>query len=131
MADAYTNTTAVYMLPGMRANFYIPSNSISNNGFFKATGSYTNSAGTEYNLDNYNGFYVENDDVGEIVETSTERLEVTYEHHKAEKNSVVFVAADKETIFRFDIIAVPIHDHSSIVQGGPAYGTYFTDGEED
>jgi hypothetical protein len=28
-----------------------------------------------------------------------------------------------------DIIAVPIHDHSSIVAGGPAYGTYFTDDE--
>jgi hypothetical protein len=28
-----------------------------------------------------------------------------------------------------DIISVPIHDHSSVVTGGPAYGTYFTDDE--
>jgi len=129
MSDIYTNTTSVYLLAGMRARFYIPANSVSNMGSFKGVGTYTDEMGVQHTLNN--GFYVENEEVGTIVASASDKLEVTYEHNMPEKNSVVFIGRDIETKFRFNIIAVPIHDHSTIVQGGPAYGTYFTDGEED
>ena len=76
-------------------------------------------------------FYVENEDVGEIIEAPVDKVAITYLHKKAEKNTIWFIERSKLKKAKIDIMAVPIHDHSTIVQGGPAYGTYFTDSEED
>ena len=51
---------------------------------------------------------------------------VLYKHEKTERNTIWFFALTGE-IGVVEIISVPIHDHSTIVAGGPAYGTYFSE----
>jgi len=116
------NSTSIYLLPGMSAKL-------------KALGGYFVALGTKKitvdggikELSLVNGFGVQYEDVGTIEAISNEPA-VTYTHKKFGLNRVYFFARTGE-ISVVDIIAVPIHDHSSIVTGGPAYGTYFTDDE--
>jgi len=72
------------------------------------------------------GFWLEDEDVGEIAQAADGRVGVIYTHKKAGNNSIWFETRTGLTGL-VNVISVPIHDHSSIVQGGPAYGTYFTD----
>lgn len=76
-----------------------------------------------------NGFRVIDEEVGQI-EPVPDKAAVIYKHKKAENNTIVFYARTGEVGF-CNIISVPIHDHSTIVQGGPALGTYFSDSQED
>ena len=77
------------------------------------------------------GFVVENEDVGTIVPINNhpDGLAVKYIHKMNAQNRVFFYTStnDKHII---DIITIPIHDHSSIYQGGPAFGTYASDYKE-
>lgn len=75
-----------------------------------------------------NGFLVLDQDVGELVVGTTPN-EVEYKHYKAAENEIWFFA-DTNEIGVVAIVPTPIHDHSAVVQGGPAYGTYFSDDEE-
>jgi len=72
------------------------------------------------------GFIVENDDVGTLAEVPDSDVVVRYSHLKSESNTIYFYTANNEK-YSIVIIAMPIHDHSSIAQGGPAYGTYAYD----
>lgn len=81
--------------------------------------------GKTYNL--VNGFAVEDDTVGSI-EPISGKPAVKYTHHKPEKNKIYFWSFE-EWLVALSIVGVSIHDHSSIIQGGPAFGTYFTDDE--
>ena len=74
-----------------------------------------------------NGFYVDNEDVGTIEAVAGEPA-IQYTHKKFSENYITFYAATEE-IGKIFVSAIPIHDHSSIVTGGPAYGTYFADDE--
>jgi hypothetical protein len=127
-----TYSTAVYLLPGMSIKIEVPVVPDRPSGYFAMpTASISaiipkffgavNSAGVPKR-----GFVVEDGTVGDLVETDDG---VIYTHKKAQKNTVWFFARSGET-GTVDIISVPIHDHGSIVQGGPAYGTYFSDDEE-
>jgi hypothetical protein len=116
----------IYLLAGMRAEFEIAFNENDNLCAFCYTDPYVVN-GEEVEL--VNGFYVEDEEVGEIT-AIIGKPAVEYLHKKAERNSVYYVASDGSKAV-FNVIAVPIHDHSTIVQGGPAYGTYFIDSEED
>lgn len=115
--------TSVYLLPGMQAKM-------------KASGYFVTIGDREIEADNgtyvkrtlVNGFAVQYDDVGSIEAVPNEPA-VIYTHKKFGLNKVFFFARTGE-ISVVDIIAVPIHDHSSILTGGPAYGTYFSDGED-
>lgn len=76
------------------------------------------------------GFAVENETVGTFsIAGLEEAATVVYTHRVSSKNTIWFFAYSGEAV-ALNIIAVPIHDHSSIIQGGPAYGTYFDDDEE-
>jgi hypothetical protein len=83
------------------------------------------------------GFYVEDEDAGiiEEIEGTEGRAIVRYRQLKARENTVWFVSlfeVDGEPIKgAFRSIYVPVHDHSSIVAGGPAYGTYRSEGYRD
>lgn len=114
--------TAIYLLPGMQARLIAP-------GFWVGTGDRKRMLETgEYEtVSLINGFSVENTDVGTIEPGDTPNS-VVYTHKKFALNKVTFFASTGE-IGEIDIIAVPIHDHSSVVTGGPAFGTYFTDDE--
>ena len=77
-----------------------------------------------------NGFLVEFSSVGELSTSGEEDLSVIYKHLKSRENRIYFYASDGD-IQVINIITIPIHDHSSIVQGGPAFGTYYADIEEE
>lgn len=116
------NGTSIYLLPGMQAKFKAP-------GYYIAAGERKIlNANGEWELKSLTqGFVVQDDDVGEVVEVSNEPA-VIYTHKKFGLNKIYFFARTGE-IGLVDVIAVPIHDHGSIVTGGPAYGTYYTDDE--
>ncbi len=120
MPNPKTNTS-VYLLPGMKAKIKVP-------GYYVAYGERKVLTPEGYELkDLQNGFVVTDDETGSIEPIANEPA-VMYTHKKYGLNQIYFFARTGE-ISIVDIVAVPIHDHSSIVAGGPAYGTYFTDSE--
>jgi hypothetical protein len=116
------NGASVYLIPGMQAKITAPK-------VFVAHGTQLvmDTAGNYTNQTLVNGFYLENTEVGSIRAVPGQPA-VVYTHKKFSPNRIVFVAKTKETGI-VDVISVPIHDHSSIVTGGPAYATYFADDE--
>lgn len=115
-------STSIYLLPGMQVKLTAP-------GFWVAVEPKKRMlASGEYEIVTLiNGFSVENTDIG-TIEPADEPNSVVYTHKKFASNKITFFASTGE-IGEIDIIAVPIHDHSSVVTGGPAFGTYFTDDE--
>jgi len=74
-----------------------------------------------------NGFYVEDEDIGSI-EGVPDEPSIKYTQKKFGPNKIYYFARTGERAM-INVASVPIHDHSSVVAGGPAYGTYFTDDE--
>lgn len=127
-----TTGIAVYLLPGMSIKIRSPVNVRSGFGWFVAKTVPANffkdmpKASSELTR----GYAMENTEVGDLVEAPDEEgAVVIYTHRKAAKNSIWFFALTGEKAL-VNVITVPIHDHSSIVQGGPAYGTYYDDSGE-
>jgi len=114
--------TSLYLLPGMKAKLKVPKVYVAH-GKRKIM----DNNGNYMDVTLENGFAVQDKDVG-TIEPVTGEPAVIYTHKKYGLNKIYFWARTGE-VGLVDIIAVPIHDHSSIVTGGPAYGTYFTDDE--
>mgnify|MGYP006300355479 CR=1 FL=1 len=114
--------SAVYLLPGMKAKISMPRvwKAVGERKKLKANGEFESVALTK-------GFMLENEEVGDLEGVDGE-VAVIYTHKKFAQNKITFFARTGE-IGEVHVISVPIHDHSSIVTGGPAYGTYFTDDE--
>ncbi len=74
-----------------------------------------------------NGFVSEYEEVGIIIEDGVSAI---YKHLENKENRIYFYA-DNGTIQVINITSMPIHDHSSILQGGPAFGTYASDYEDE
>lgn len=72
---------------------------------------------------NHNGFWVENTEVGEIIKAHDDKVAVDYKHILPASNVIWFYAYTGERI-RMSAAPIVVHDHSSVSQGGPAYGTY-------
>ena len=125
-------TTNVYLLPGMSIKVEAELDPYRGVGEFAYVGNFEVENGRTENLTTTHGFYVENPEVGTITAVDGEPA-VIYTHKKPESNSIWFVARIGAGSRRgvCNVMSVPIHDHSSIVQGGPAYGTYFSDDEAD
>lgn len=115
-------SVSVYLLPGMKVKISAPTH-------FRRMGqaSHIKDNGEQADYELLKGFFVEDPDVGSIEAVSGEPA-VIYTHKKYSQNRIVFHASTGER-GEVHVIAVPIHDHASIVTGGPAYGTYFTDDE--
>lgn len=131
--------TTMYLQPGMSVIIRCPVDAFTNQGYFAADADYINnslgdpaSGAFPFRTENpINGFIVINEGVGTIADNpipSDAGISVIYTHNTPEKNAVWFFAATGERGL-VNIVSVPIHDHSSITQGGPAYGTYFSDEE--
>lgn len=127
---APTQTMAAYLLPGMSIEIRVPIIQNRVSGYFASSDvDLTKFFGTVNNASALlRGFVVEDKRVGEIT-ASENPAAVVYTHKKAQKNAIWFFSISGEYGV-MNIVSVPIHDHSSIVQGGPAYGTYFSDDEE-
>lgn len=131
MAENVTSL-AIYLQPGMSVEIKVPVRQNLDTGFFAMQGSEPPRGyfeGKNDVGDMKRGFVCENTKVGDIVPSAEVAASVVYTHKVGVENSVWFFAATGE-VGVVNIISVPIHDHSSIIQGGPAYGTYFDDDEE-
>ena len=115
-------SVSVYLLPGMKVKISVPD-------YFVGTGEreYEKPDGSKEKRELEQGYYVENVEVGSIVVVPGQPS-VVYTQKKYAQNKIVYHARTGE-IGEVHVVAVPIHDHASIVTGGPAYGTYFTDDE--
>lgn len=121
---APTSNTAVYLIPGMSIKIEAMKAYISPD----STGKFPGNGGAFVDLPLIRGFAVLYPDVGTITVSDDEAPSVKYTHKKFSPNKIYFMSRTGEMGI-VDVISVPIHDHSSIVTGGPAYGTYFTDDE--
>lgn len=129
MSNDFSSQTSLYLIPGMKVELWIPINTKDNTAMFPTQDVTYKVGDIVYEL--INGFYEESQGtVGEIVRAipdEYQRFGVEYWHKKPEENTIWYISAHPDIKLIWNIIAVPIHDHSSIVQGGPAYGTYFSD----
>lgn len=116
------HSTSVYLLPGMSVKIKAPGYFISHESVM-----HEHREGTVSSRTLEQGFVVDDETVGEIKAVPDEPA-VIYKHKKFSENIITFYALTGEKGYVY-VISVPIHDHSSIVAGGPAYGTYFSDDE--
>jgi hypothetical protein len=114
---------SVYFNPGETYTIYVPVNMKNNGGFFPRKEPIKDQNGNLRAL--INGFYIENDEVGEISPVAN-KVAIKYKHNYPADNTIYFHSLTGEMCV-ISIGRVPVHDHSSIPMGGPAYGTYFSD----
>lgn len=133
MANSVTGTS-IYLTPGMQIKLEIPINGRNSQGFFcrrqeeePLPANYFEDAPNASEI--VRGFVVEDEIVGGIVESSDDEAAVVYTHNQPYGNSIWFFARTGERGL-VKVISVPTHDHSTIIHGGPAYGTYFDDDTE-
>ena len=123
MATSFRNgTAALYLLPGMTAKIKALRSSVELDDVW-----HEDSEGNFSIKTPIQGFVMDDESVGEMVAVENEPA-VLYTHKKFSENTITYYARTGEKS-QVCVLAVPIHDHSSIVTGGPAYGTYFTDDE--
>jgi len=123
------SAVAVYLIPGMTAKIKMPVSYENDNGFAALPGFAPPMyfpAKKKEDLALVNGFIVEDINVGTIKIHEEDSLSVTYTHSKPYPNAIWWFGVYGERAL-VNIITVPIHDHSTIVHGGPAYGTYYDD----
>lgn len=116
------------MPAGTVATLTVVNSLVSGHGVFAKEGTvYIN--GEEREL--VRGFVTEDESIGtvEAVPTS-QNCVVKYRQLSSRENRVYFYA-DTGEIQTISIVHVPIHDHSTIFQGGPAYGTYFAEVQDE
>lgn len=113
------HASSVYLLPGMSVKLDVSHFFVRNSSVL-----HRYSDGSTKSIVLTNGFVVDNENVGKL--TALEGPSVIYKHNRFEYNIITFYALTGEK-GRVYVMSVPVHDHSSIVAGGPAYGTYFSD----
>lgn len=126
------SSSSVYLMPGMSIKIKAPINMKNSHGFYPRTDPIPvnyfpdKDPGGASAFELTRGFIVEDDTIGVINEYDEESLSVVYTHKKPAANAIWFFARTGERAL-LNVITVPIHDHSTIVHGGPAYGSYFDD----
>jgi len=127
-----TSATSVYLIPGQTLKIKVPVSKKKTNSFFVAQGNEP-PPGYFENTPNHSkmirGYVVEDERIGTIKATSELEAAILYSHHQPYKNAIWFFTQTGE-VGLINVISVPIHDHSTIVHGGPAYGTYYDDDKE-
>ena len=124
MANDITGGTNLSLLPGQKVRIGVTGH-FARTEPFKVYNEDTKVTETKQLL---NGFYVEDENVGEITAPDAPGTSVIYTHKKAKENTVWFVARTEvgglPEMGRFRVITIPVHDHSTITTGGPAFATY-------
>jgi len=114
---------SIYLKAGDVYTMHVPVNMANNMGYFPRKGSIIKENGDPVTFQN--GFYVENEEVGTIIKVHTDKVAIDYRHLLPVENTIWFHAITGERA-RVIISNIQVHDHSSIITGGPAFGTYFT-----
>lgn len=112
---------------GNTYTLHIPT-TLSNDGGFSPLKGTVNLNGQTRSLSN--GFVVENETVGSIDNLHTDKVAIDYKHLLPASNVIWFYAYTGERV-RISAVPMIVHDHSSVAQGGPAYGTYSSYSTED
>ena len=68
--------------------------------------------------------------MGEIIEVVQDAVAIKYKH-KLPSNNLLWFFAETGEVVKFSIELMPVHDHASILTGGPAFGTYYSTLPED
>ena len=119
--------TSIYLIPGQSVKLRSNTSIKNSFGWFAAQIPPGHFSDLTYVSDIINGFVVEDTRIGTIVKATDEKsASVVYTHKRVASNAIWFFSADEQRGL-VNVISVPIHDHSSVVHGGPAYGTYFDD----
>lgn len=114
----------IYLQPGKTYEILISCSLDNNKGLFPKTDGNVRINGEYRSLKK--GFVSVNENVGEIVEESQDKVAIKYKHIYPTDNIIWFFAITGERV-KITIQGVAdIHDHASIHTGGPAYGTYFS-----
>lgn len=121
---------------GVRITLTVPTDIRTGQGFFP-TSKPTVLIDGSVEVPTVYGFAVRNSSVGKL-EANTDSinagvLSVFYTQLLSKENTIYFFADTGEQQ-NINVIIVPIHDHSSIYQGGPAFGTFasaFVPGDEE
>ncbi len=77
------------------------------------------------------GFKILNPELGKFIDTDSVTGSsgcVKYLHEKSGKQIIQYTAAgavNPDAAFFMIIQPVPVHDHASVYQGGPAFATYY------
>ena len=116
-------TQTLQLPPGKQIFIEIDVNKGEGKGAFPTTDTTVTYEGATHTL--ILGFLVTNTDVGELVEGTGDKAGIIYKQLKHGDNKLVFFANTGERAI-VNVIGVPIHDHSSIVQGGPGFGSYYS-----
>jgi hypothetical protein len=118
---------AVHMTVGESLQCYCPIIKEIGEGWFPKQGNvyFTGITGDTVVRTLERGWCLDNEEVGTITQIA-DKVGVTYTHNYPMIQYIYFFAATGETGV-ISVVPAPIHDHSSIVQGGPAFGTYFRD----
>ena len=122
-----TGSMSIVVSPGTKVKLTIPVSSNQPFGSFRLTD--TKKAWLGGELDVLNGFIVEDSDAGVLSSLGSDDsacVGVYYTQKTHSNNKVIYFGAMMEE-FTFNMVHIPIHDHSSLVQGGPAFGTYFSE----
>ena len=94
--------------------------------FFK--GIVNNSEGSESQKYNQRGYRIVYKQLGEFVEDKDQEWNcVRYKHTKSGKQVIEFTEDVANRRSYIVMQSVPVHDHSSIPMGGPAYATYYSE----
>lgn len=118
---------AIHLIPGMRlkvSNVIDVGEGKTGAGSFASQRTSIDFAGGTLALTR--GFAIDDDKVGTLEVTTEDEPAVIYTHNKPQKN-IIYYFDIEDNVTTLSIVGVPIHDHSSIIQGGPAFGSYFTD----
>jgi hypothetical protein len=122
--------TSIYLIPGQSVRLRSGLTNKNDQGWFAAQEEDIADnfiAEMPHPSDVINGFVVEDTRVGTLQDATDEPgTVVIYTHKRVSENAIWFFAVSGERGL-VNVISVPIHDHSTIVHGGPAYGTYFDD----
>jgi len=123
-------STSINLAVGEEVQLDIPNDYKSGKGWFARGGEKGTIRYLGKERDLLRGFMVENDNIGEIRPNPNKNAaSVIYLQKLSGENRIYFFAETGEMAV-CNITQIPVHDHSSIMQGGPAYATYYTNVEE-
>lgn len=115
MAGNSVSTLTVTMNVGDKCTLLIPCTPENMGGYWPTT-----AVGFQ------NGFKLLDTTAGSIVKVHNDKVAIDYEHKTNLTNVIIFESISGDVI-RIVAGNIMVHDHATIVTGGPAYGTYATE----